>query len=169
MIDTEGKPVAEQMWHSVQNVMTYAKNLIEIEPLLKTLGVLEVEIFPFCRRFESLVDLKDEYVKYQAKTLVYNGRRGSATADAEEDTEGDVPDASPKEIVLERVKTFASVMLKTDEGCGRQWRREASSAFRRRTRSCSNGSRRAHDQVQGCVVFDKSGLAEERPERKHVP
>ena len=61
VIDTEEKPVAEQMWHSVQNVMTYAKSLIE--PLLKTLGMLEAEMSSFCWRFESLVHLKDEYVK----------------------------------------------------------------------------------------------------------
>ena len=58
VVDTEGKPVAEQMWHSVQNVMTYAKKWIE--SLLKTLGSLEAEISPFCRRFESLADLKDK-------------------------------------------------------------------------------------------------------------
>ena len=75
-----------------------------IEPLLKTLGVLEAETSPFCRRFESLADLKDEWTKYQAKTFVYDGKCGTGTADEEEDTGGDVPDALPKEIVLERVK-----------------------------------------------------------------
>ena len=87
-----------------------------IEPLLKTLGVLEAEMSPFCRRFESLANLKDEYIKYQTKTFVYNDRCGTGTADAEEDTVAGVPDASPEEIVLERVKTFTGAMLKSDEG-----------------------------------------------------
>ena len=100
VIVTEGKPVAEQMWHLVQNVMTYAKKLVE--PLLKMIGVLEAEMSPFCRRFESSADLKDEYIKYQAKPFVYNGRCGTGTADVEEDSGGGVPDASPKEIVLRR-------------------------------------------------------------------
>ena len=86
-----------------------------IEPLLKTLGVLEAEMVPFCQRFESLADLKDEYIKYQAKIFVYNSRCGTGKADAEEDTGCGVPDASPEEIVLERVKTFAGAMLKSDE------------------------------------------------------
>ena len=61
-IDTEGPPFIEQMWHSVQNVMTYAKNLVE--PLLKMLGTVKAEMSHFCWNFESLADLKDEYLKY---------------------------------------------------------------------------------------------------------
>ena len=49
---------------------------------------------------------------------MFNGRRGTGTADAEEDPGNDVPDALPETIVLERVKTFADAMLKLDEDSG---------------------------------------------------
>ena len=100
VINTEGKLVAGQRWKPVQNVMTYAEHLFE--PLLRTLWVLEAEVSPFCQKFESLADLKDECLIYQAKTIVFNGRRGTGTGDTEEDPENGVPDASPEEIVLRR-------------------------------------------------------------------
>ena len=113
VIDPEGKPVAEQMWHSVQNSTTYAKELVE--PLLKTMGVQAADMSPFCRKFESLADLKEEYTKYQAKSFVFNGKCGTGMAGAEEDTGSGVPEASPEAIVLERVKAFAGDMLRSDE------------------------------------------------------
>ena len=65
MIDPSGKSVAEQIWDLVRSVTTYVKTLMR--PLLQTLGVQESEMSPFCRAFGSLTDLRDEYVKYQAK------------------------------------------------------------------------------------------------------
>ena len=73
VIDPEGAPVAEQLWSSVQNVTTYSKALAK--SLLKTLGVLEADVSPFCRTFESLADLKDEYVKYQARNICVQGQK----------------------------------------------------------------------------------------------
>ena len=74
VINSPGKPVAEQIWDSVRSVITYAKNLME--PLLQTLGVSESEKSPFCRTLGSLTDLRDEYVKYQAKIFVFRGKCG---------------------------------------------------------------------------------------------
>ena len=112
-IDPIGKSVAEQMWDSVRKVITYAKNLVK--PLLKTLGVPESEISPFCRTFGSLAELRDEYVKYQAKTFVFEGKRGVGATGEEEDTGSGVQDSPSESIVLERVETFAREMLGRDE------------------------------------------------------
>ena len=82
---------------------------------MRHFGVKAADKSPFCRKFESLADLKDEYVKYQAKTFVFNGKHGTGMAGAEEDTGRGVPEASPSAIVLERVKAFAGDMLRSDE------------------------------------------------------
>ena len=80
------------MWDSVKSVITYAKNLIQ--PLLQTLGVSELEKSLFCRTFDSLVDLRDEYVKCQAKTCVFRGNCGVGPTGENKDT-GVVVQESP--------------------------------------------------------------------------
>ena len=113
MIDSSGKSVAEQMWDSVRSVTTYAKTLMQ--PLLQTLGVQESEMSPFCRTFGSLTDLRDEYVKYQAKTFMFRGKCGIGPTGEDEDTGVVVQTLPPESIVLERVKTFANEMLERDD------------------------------------------------------
>ena len=113
VIDPSGKHIAEQMWDSVKSVTTYAKNLVQ--PLLQTLGVPESEKSPFCRAFGSLEELRDEYVKYQAKTFVFRGKCGVGETGKNEDTGSVVQDSPPESIVLERVKRFANEMLGRDE------------------------------------------------------
>ena len=75
----------------------------------------EPEISLFCRTFGSLVDLRDEYVKYQAKTFVFRGKCGVDSTGEDEDTVIVVQDSPPELIVLDRVKTFANEILGQDE------------------------------------------------------
>ena len=70
---------------------------------------------PFCCTFGSLADLRDEYVKYQAKTFVFKGKCGIDPTGEDEDTAIIVQDSPPELIVLKRVKTFANEMLGRDE------------------------------------------------------
>ena len=101
------------MWDSVRSVTTYAKTLMQ--PLLQTLGVQESEMSPFCRTFGSLTDLRDKYVKYQAKTFMFRGKCRIGPTGEDEDTGVVVQTSPPESIVLEGVKTFANEMLGRDE------------------------------------------------------
>ena len=83
VIDPSGKAVAEHMWDSVRSVTTYAGDLMEA--LLQTLGVPQLEESPFCRAFGSLADLRNEYVKYQARTFVFRGDCGVGPTGKNED------------------------------------------------------------------------------------
>ena len=42
-----------------------------MQNILKVVGVPEEEISPFCRKFTSLIDLRDEYIKFYPETFKY--------------------------------------------------------------------------------------------------
>ena len=42
-----------------------------MQNILKAVGVPEEEMPPFCRKFTSLIDLRDEYIKFCPETFKY--------------------------------------------------------------------------------------------------
>ena len=62
-----------------------------------------------------MADLRDKYVEYEAKTVVFRGTCGGGPTDEDNETGTVVQDSPPESIVLERVKTFADEMLGRDK------------------------------------------------------
>ena len=63
--------VSEQLWLYVQRIISKATEMME--PLLKCVGATNAEESPFCKKFETRVELLNEYVKFCPRTFSYNG------------------------------------------------------------------------------------------------
>ena len=70
--------------------MSYSVTLMT--PLFDMMGVSASERLSFCCEFESLKNLRDEYIRYCPRTLVYNDIQGSKIDEG--DTTGDANDGS---------------------------------------------------------------------------
>ena len=97
-VDPNGSPVVEELWSAVGKVIAYASSLIE--PLLATVGVTPKERSPFCRKFSSPTDLRDEFIAYLPRTFSFDDATGTADAGNTDEEAGDAPAASPEAIVL---------------------------------------------------------------------
>ena len=111
-IDPAGKPTAEQMWNAAKDTMEYTKNLAE--EILETLGVTKEDKLPLSCTLLSLTELRNKFIAYQTRTFVYNGTHGTGMAGDADDICNGTSDATPEEIMLERVKSFAESIPRAD-------------------------------------------------------
>ena len=97
--------------------MSYSVTLMT--PLLDMMGVPVSERLPFCCEFESLKDLRDEYIRYCPRTFVYNDIQGSkideggATVDGDDDSGGGGGSAGIN--MAQRAARFAKEILELAE------------------------------------------------------
>ena len=75
-LQQDGDSVAAQLWEDVSQLISFSSELMK--ELLDTIGVPSDELSPFCRSFQSLADLRDEYIRYLPNTFEYGGIRGGS-------------------------------------------------------------------------------------------
>mmetsp|Transcript_11097 Transcript_11097/g.22684 ORF Transcript_11097/g.22684 Transcript_11097/m.22684 type:complete len:100 (-) Transcript_11097:426-725(-) len=94
--------------------------------LLTTLGVKGSEISPFCRDFESLVELRDAFIAYCPSTFSYQDVNGTGDADTIDDNENQQTAKPAVEDIVEGLRQLTAdaeeeddadevVMMDTDE------------------------------------------------------
>ena len=116
-IDKEGDFVAKQLWPVVCELISFSHGMMT--QLLTTLGVAANERSPFCRDFSSLIDLRDEFIKFCPQTFEYDGVKGtgsvwaSAAKSGDNDTGAESgntegPNRSNDAIMLDRLEHFTS-------------------------------------------------------------
>ena len=54
--------VAEQLWESMHNIITFSSDMMR--PFLAAMGVKTEDMSPFCRKFTSLRDLRNTFIRY---------------------------------------------------------------------------------------------------------
>ena len=64
-----GDFIAKELWGPVSKLISYSNDIMQ--NILKVVGVPEEEISLFCRNFTSLIDLRDEYIKFYLETFKY--------------------------------------------------------------------------------------------------
>ena len=62
-----GDFIAKELWGSVSKLISHSNDIRQ--NMLKVAGVPEEETSPFCRKFTSLIDLRDEYIKFYPETF----------------------------------------------------------------------------------------------------
>ena len=103
-LENDAAPVAEQLWSTVRDVISYSSNLMST--FMRSLGVCETHLSPFCREFASTKDLMDEFIKYCPKTFKYNGVHGNGVPD--EVVDGSVEtEFAPEETLVDRLNQFS--------------------------------------------------------------
>ena len=116
-IDKDGDFVANQLWPVVCELISFSSGLMT--QLLTTLGVAANERSPFCRDFSSLIDLRDEFIRYCPLTFKYAGVRGTGSVwvpaakndkneTGEESEKNEGPDQSADASMLDRLERFTS-------------------------------------------------------------
>ena len=102
---SDGDFVVRQLWPTVQNLISYSLGLMS--QLFSTLGVSSEKRSPFCRKFSSLDDLRDEFIYYFPRSFAFGEVSGmNNEVEAVNPDAGD--DANPnEESILERAKRFA--------------------------------------------------------------
>ena len=73
-LDENGDFVASQIWEVISAVISYSSDLMN--KLFAVVGAQQDEVSPFCRRFSSLADLRDEFVRYLPRTFNYDNVGG---------------------------------------------------------------------------------------------
>ena len=59
---TKNVTVAEQLWESMHNIIKFSSDMMR--PFLAAVGVKTEDMLPFCRKFTSLRDLRDTFIRY---------------------------------------------------------------------------------------------------------
>ena len=103
-IDLDGDFVVQQLWPTVKDLISYSCDLMT--PFLSMLGVSSHERSPFCRSFDSIVELRDEYIGYCPSTFTYDNVQGTANDEASGADEGPDESGGDGGVILERVKQF---------------------------------------------------------------
>ena len=62
-----GDFIAKELWDPASKLISQYNDIMQ--NMLKVVGVPEEEMSPFCRKFTSLIDLRDEYIKFFQKLL----------------------------------------------------------------------------------------------------
>ena len=62
-----GDSIAKELWGPVGKLISHSNDIMQ--NILKVIGVPEEEMSPFCREFTSLIDLRDEYIKFCPDTF----------------------------------------------------------------------------------------------------
>ena len=132
-IDPNGEAVAAQLWPEVDALLTFSSGMME--KLFEKLQVSSENLSPFCREFVSLVDLRDELIKYLPASFTYNAAvGGSNVEDADDDEDDDEDDdksqpSSLEESVANRVARFTREFdaLESNNGNGNSMDEEVES------------------------------------------
>ena len=98
-----GDFVAKELWGPVSKLISYI-----MQNIFKVVGVPEEEMSPFCRKFTSLVDLRDEYIKFCPEIFKYGEVVGAEEIISVE--QRDNKTILINEAVIERIAQFASYM-----------------------------------------------------------
>ena len=86
-LQQDGDSVAVQLWEDVSRLISFSSELMK--ELLDAIGVPSDELSPFRRSFQSLRDLRNEYIRYLPRTFEYDGIRGGSAVEDEQDGSGD--------------------------------------------------------------------------------
>ena len=100
-----GDFVAKELWGPVSKLISYI-----MQNIFKVVGVPEEEMSPFCRKFTSLIDLRDEYTKFCPETFKYGQVVGAEKVISEELRDNKT--ILINEVVIERIAQFANYMSK---------------------------------------------------------
>ena len=126
-LQKEGDSVAEQLWDTVSQMISFSSELMK--ELLDTIGVSSDELSPFCRSFQSLADLRNEYIRYLPHTFAYDGIRGGSVVEDEQDGGGhddsgghdsgsddDGNNGEMNRLVIDRIERLAAALAGGDDG-----------------------------------------------------
>lgn len=122
----DGDFVASQMWEAVSSAMAYSSTMMD--KLFDTVGAPKDERSPFCRKFSSLTDLRDELIQYLPRTFKYGAASGGSNNDGSDndavlsdeasdgmESDGGAVAPGSKEAMLDRIRRFASEMAEDTE------------------------------------------------------
>ena len=104
-----GDFIAKELWSTVSKLISHSNDIMQ--NILKAVGVPEKEMSPFCRKFTSLIDLRDEYIKFCPETFKY-GKVVGAEEVISEDLRYDKTKLI-NDVVIKRIAQFASYMNDT--------------------------------------------------------
>ena len=77
-----GDFIAKELWGTVSKLISHSNDIIQ--NMLKVVDVPEEEMSQFCRKFTSLIDLRDEYIKFWPETFKYGKVVGAEEVISEE-------------------------------------------------------------------------------------
>ena len=107
----DGAYVAMQMWAVVSKTITYSCTMMS--KLFDTVGATVDERSPFCRSFSSPADLRNEFMRYLPRTFQYKDVMGDGVE--EPTVEPEDTNTPSKDIMVDRIRRFASEMNKAEE------------------------------------------------------
>ena len=107
----DGAYVAMQIWAVVCKTITYSCTMMS--KLFDTVGATVDERSPFCRSFSSPADLRNEFIHYLPRTFQYNNVMGDGVE--EPTVEPEDTNTPSKDIMVDRIRQFASEMTKAEE------------------------------------------------------
>ena len=64
-----GDFITKELWGHVSKLISHSNDIMQ--NILKAVGVPEEEMPPFCRKFTSLIDLRDDYIKLCPEIFKY--------------------------------------------------------------------------------------------------
>ena len=108
--------VAEQLWEAVHNIIAFSPDMMR--PFLAAMGVKTEDMTPFCRKFNSLRDLRDTFITYCPNTFRYKGIVGRGLRDTTVNLEVDGNDIITSDHVVAKIRRIASDLLDSESALG---------------------------------------------------
>eukprot|EP00957_Ditylum_brightwellii_P212289 15367162-Ditylum_brightwellii.AAC.3 len=89
-IDSNGDFVAQQLWPTVSKLISYSCAMMT--HFLSRLGVTTIEHSSFFHSFDSIMELRNDYISYYPSTFMYDNVQGTVN-DEESGANGDPDDS----------------------------------------------------------------------------